>query len=913
MIFAPSLNTMQRPRRTLILLLLLWGIDKNVDASNLDAAVLGTGNDENDNITHVPLKHRRPQIQQDDDEQDNQNDPTLSPPFYVGTGIYDMTGPAAQINFMGYAKSTQTGHGIHLRLRSRAFIMSEADDSLLLMSDDSDHVSAVEIERERRDASISTTPSLLSGFLRGMWHTRSSKSTITTTPLDVSRLDPEKTICFVSVDIGMGSDLLTSQVVKRLEELLPEQQLDENDNETTTLRQRRRLCHLENLSISGTHTHSAPAGFLQYTLYQITSKGFSKEACDTYVESIAQSILRAYQNLQPGSIELQKDKLNGANINRSPTSYLLNPQSERDLYQDDGDTDKTMLQLLLSQYQQRNGIGRKNNGSSKPVGLLNWFAVHGTSMNGTNTLISGDNKGYASYLMEKHMNGAEALPGTGDLVAAFASTNLGDVSPNTAGPRCLDTGEPCDLVSSTCNGKSQLCVAFGPGKDMEESTEIIGRKQFDLANKMVKQRRLDSDSSRNSTTMLQGPVAFRHAFIDMSNTTVRLESGKIVKTCPAALGYGFAAGTTDGPGMFDFTQGQNTSNPFWNVIGGFLSPPSQEQKECHHPKPILLNTGEASLPYSWDPKTVPISVFRIGDLLIISVPCELTTMAGRRLRRAVGKIAKENGIEHPEITIAGLANSYTHYVTTFEEYAGQRYEAASTLYGPHTLAAYIQEFERLTTDLLQGTPSASDDPPEDLQKKQLSLISPVIIDTIGFGQQYGSVAIDSNDHYIVGDTVHVSFRSANPRNNQRIEGTFMTVDHLQEDGSWTTVYVDGDWCTKYVWRPLEDVGTTLGISFAEMYWDIPQNQEQGIYRICHYGTRKTWIGDLEWLSLHIPDWMSTDLFGSMAAGLLLQGMRFFAHFSENFDMTMATWMESVGRMKDFQGCSSSFLVSKRTS
>jgi neutral ceramidase len=33
-------------------------------------------------------------------------------------------------------------------------------------------------------------------------------------------------------------------------------------------------------------------------------------------------------------------------------------------------------------------------------------------------------------------------------------------------------------------------------------------------------------------------------------------SGKTkVRTCPAALGPGFAAGTTDGPGMFGFQQG----------------------------------------------------------------------------------------------------------------------------------------------------------------------------------------------------------------------------------------------------------------------------------------------------------------------------------------------------------------------
>jgi len=31
-------------------------------------------------------------------------------------------------------------------------------------------------------------------------------------------------------------------------------------------------------------------------------------------------------------------------------------------------------------------------------------------------------------------------------VAAFASANLGDVSPNLKGPKCIDTGLDCDMV-----------------------------------------------------------------------------------------------------------------------------------------------------------------------------------------------------------------------------------------------------------------------------------------------------------------------------------------------------------------------------------------------------------------------------------------------------------------------------------
>jgi hypothetical protein len=45
------------------------------------------------------------------------------------------------------------------------------------------------------------------------------------------------------------------------------------------------------------------------------------------------------------------------------------------------------------------------------LGAVNWFAVHGTSMNNTNRLISGDNKGVASSLFERAQAAGEAHAG----------------------------------------------------------------------------------------------------------------------------------------------------------------------------------------------------------------------------------------------------------------------------------------------------------------------------------------------------------------------------------------------------------------------------------------------------------------------------------------------------------------------
>ena len=43
--------------------------------------------------------------------------------------------------------------------------------------------------------------------------------------------------------------------------------------------------------------------------------------------------------------------------------------------------------------------------------------------------------------------------------------------------------------------------------------------------------------------------------------------------------------------MMYFT-GSNSSNPFWNLVRDLIKPPTQEQMNCHKPKPILLDTGE---------------------------------------------------------------------------------------------------------------------------------------------------------------------------------------------------------------------------------------------------------------------------------------------------------------------------------
>lgn len=64
----------------------------------------------------------------------------------------------------------------------------------------------------------------------------------------------------------------------------------------------------QNVAISGIHTHAGPGGYLQYVVYIVTSLGFVRQSFDVIVDGIEKSIIQAHENLQPGSIYINKGK-----------------------------------------------------------------------------------------------------------------------------------------------------------------------------------------------------------------------------------------------------------------------------------------------------------------------------------------------------------------------------------------------------------------------------------------------------------------------------------------------------------------------------------------------------------------------------------------------------------------------------
>lgn len=432
-------------------------------------------------------------------------------------------------------------------------------------------------------------------------------------------------------------------------------------------------------------------------------------------------------------------------------------------------------------------------------------------------------------MMEKWAS--RSFPG---FVGGFAQGAVGDVSPNTLGAFCTDTGKPCDMVTSTCKGKNELCTGRGPGwPDMFKSNSIIGEKQFQKALELFE----------TATEEARGPIEYRHAYVDMTNIhVVATKTTPAGRTCPPAMGFSFAAGTIDGSGAFDFRQGDTSGgSPLWKMVRNFIRDPSAKQIQCQAPKPILLDTGEIRDPYAWQPAIVDVQILRIGQLVILCVPGEFTTMSGRRLTSAVrAELEKAYGNLH--IVVAGLTNTYSSYITTYEEYQIQRYEGASTIYGPHTLQAYVQEFVKMAKAMVNGSDVPPGPSPPDLLDSQLSLLPGVIFDAVPIGKKFGDVIKDVKSTSIfMGDTVEAQFRSANPRNDLRTNGTFLAVEVLGLDGGWVQVYSDNDLNTEFHWHKPTRLDP---FSKATVRWAIGDEEQEGLYRLRHFGNYKTLFGDI---------------------------------------------------------------------
>jgi neutral ceramidase len=495
----------------------------------------------------------------------------------------------------------------------------------------------------------------------------------------------DKRVAFVVVDTGQLFHSITQGVLDRI-------QADDELKDYYSA---------ENIVLSATHTHGGAGGHSHHVLYNISIGGFAWQTYDAMVHGVYMAIKKAHRDLAPGRISLNEGHLDNANENRQAKGFLQNVEvTHPDLGNPFGDDNRDTGMLCL----------RFEHVNHKEIGMLNWFPVHGVSFSKDNHLLTGDNKGLAAYLFERQMgtyypgHGSEAK--SSGFVAGFANSNPGDL---TANRRTLEPGWPAN------------------GKDDEWRATQIGTRQYDKSLSLYK-------GTEGTPERLFGSVDFRHAYISFADLKVNppklypynvpgvgfagSSSKPPWQTYIGALGIDFAKGTLDGEGASQFFV-----DAFRLVTGIVTDPATAEFSYYHYPKDIALTTGTTAIEgMTWTPQVLPVSILRIGNLAILAVPGEFTSMAGSRLRKTVESILGPD----THTVIAGLANDYSGYITTYEEYfyqspgetglLEQGYEAGSTQFGAFTLAGYQTKFTELARAMVAGEkvrtlPMPRTDPP----------------------------------------------------------------------------------------------------------------------------------------------------------------------------------------------------------
>ncbi|MFW2389329.1 MAG: neutral/alkaline non-lysosomal ceramidase N-terminal domain-containing protein [Polyangiales bacterium] len=548
------------------------------------------------------------------------------------------------------------------------------------------------------------------------------------------------------------------------------------------------LYSLGNVVLSATHTHSSPAGYAH-------DDGFREPYFDAVVQGMTEAIEAAHEDLQPGRILFGQAEVQEAGTNRSLVAYMQNPESERARYENDTDKEMTLLKFVRS-----DGV----------IGTMSWFAVHPTSLTYNNLLISSDHKGIASFEMERRAKTRSDIKEP--FVAAFAQSNCGDVTGNLN----LDN--------------------TGPGVDDYDSARIIGQRQMDVA-----MRLLDSASEP-----LTGGVDYRLSAVDFTDLEVSDEftGAGTQRTCFSAYGYAYAAGSTeDGGGHPLFVEGMLEREASLDaLIDLVVMPPpiSDELRACHAPKPILFPKSRQ------DP--LPLGVAKIGQLSIVFVPSEATTMSGRRMRDTVRAVL---GDEAKHVMIAGYSNDYAGYITTPEEYAIQQYEGGHTLFGPWTLPAFLQEIDRLTRALADGSPGPSPADAGDLRGTVASAGVGNEFDEPPADAEFGLLNRAPDSSYAPGDTATVEFWTGHPDNVFTQGGRHFEIERMVNEG-WVVAATEDDWSTKGTWtqssrvippydplNPFAEPPPPINEAFiVAIDWQIPNDATPGTYRIVLHGSEK---------------------------------------------------------------------------
>lgn len=522
---------------------------------------------------------------------------------------------------------------------------------------------------------IHIEPRGLAMFGYGQWHHRAhtKRTDLFARSICISENDSQSWLVICCVDLGCITSAIRLAVIAKLK--AEHLQIDP-----------------QSLVLTATHTHSGPGGCAFEVLYNMPTRGFIPEHVDAIAQAIVYAIKNSIQTAQATEIKITQDDFSpevDVAWNRSLSAYNLN-QDVQPIAED-----KT--HLALNRQMQILGFYREG----QLQALMSLFGVHATCLSNQLNAHDGDNKGYAAQDVEDRLKKL----GVEHPVAIFAQGTAGDVSPHYHGPQQLKKR-----------------------KKIKGENEYLYAKQNGL-----RQSQLALNALQQEKTPLSGQLDAILSYVDFNHMHVDAEfadGNTQAYTAPPCWGAAFFAGTpVDGLGaakpiifsmsaMSDYVRKQRLKKQQPYDLALYQA---QGKKKIiiESERKLLLGQALDRVPNHIDPlvtemnrqmkkgaiqisamapEVLPIQIIKIGHLLLVCCPGEITTIAGKRLKQTVKNYINDDNIE---VWLCSYCNDYMGYITTNEEYQQQNYEGGHTLYGQWTLAAFQTQFKWVTQNLNQ--------------------------------------------------------------------------------------------------------------------------------------------------------------------------------------------------------------------
>ena len=461
---------------------------------------------------------------------------------------------------------------------------------------------------------------------------------------------------------------------------------------------------VDRLVIAVTHTHAGPGHYFDAGAYNDQASsvvGYDPLMLDSLTARIARAVHAAVADLRAAQVAWGSRAVWGYTRIRSLPAMLHDIPTPA--------APPNAPSLLLPEYRVvdpelamlRVDLLDSTTRKYRPAGAFSIFAMHPTGNAPANDLLDSDIHGIVERQLERHIDrdlnhrvDAAFVPRAFYL---FANGTEGDVSP--AWPPQSRCALPVLAVLPALDGPftrslwqwraptaSHLAACQHAAR---EAVARIGEALGDSASALF-------DALGSALT---DRMELARAFVTLSLR----DSAGVLGLCPIpAVGMAALAGADDSHSRM---QG-------WRVFGAFPvgleeGSPNPDVRGCHAQKRELLD----GLFGDWLNKvavagTLPsfaqVSVLQLGDRLIGTLPGEVTTTAGRRMREQMLTAARARGLRVSAALIMGLTNGYLEYITTPEEYTAQYYEGGSTLYGPGEAAMFGRVLAGLAADVSSG-------------------------------------------------------------------------------------------------------------------------------------------------------------------------------------------------------------------